>query len=228
MSSYSNNVIKFLEKENIEPNNLDVFYQATTHKSFNGHEGKTFNYEKLEFLGDSILDFVVSSYIFYKNKESSQGELTRYRSSIVQTETLSEISKKIGLLKLLRTGPGQMHEEVIESTKVQADIFEAMIGAIFVDQGLIKVKKFIEEHLLSKINENNDLFITDSKDPKTELQEHFQSFSRENISYIVEEKGNKLFEAKAVHDKIVYGVGQGSSKKEAETNAAKNALKKLK
>ncbi|WBP84139.1 ribonuclease III [Mycoplasmopsis edwardii] len=229
-NSYTQNILNFLKQEKIEAKNIEVFYQATTHKSFkhNKKDMRKVNYEKLEFLGDSVLDFIVSSHIFQNNRESSQGELTRYRASLVQTDTLSAISKKLGILKLIRTGPGQMKNEVLNSTKVQADVFEAMVGAIFVDQGFIEAKNFVDKHLLSQIKRNESLAISDHKDPKTELQEHFQSFSRENISYYVEERDNKTFEAKAMHDKKVYGIGTGLSKKEAEINAAKDALNKLK
>ncbi|CCP24525.1 ribonuclease III [Mycoplasmopsis cynos] len=226
MSSYESKILEFLKKEKIIPKKLEYFYQATTHKSFNRNDTKAYNYERLEFLGDAILSFIVSAHIFKKINEASQGELTRYRSSIVQTETLSELSKKLGLIKLLRTGPGQMYYEVTGSMKVQADVFEAILGAIFIDQGLLKAKEFVQKHLLSQIS-NKSLIISDHKDPKTELQEHFQSFSRENISYFVEEKENKTFEAKAIHNKNIYGIGCGTTKKEAETNAAKDALKKL-
>ncbi|WP_416374250.1 hypothetical protein [Mycoplasmopsis cynos] len=98
-----------------------------------------------------------------------------------------------------------MYYEVTGSMKVQADVFEAILGAIFIDQGLLKAKEFVQKHLLSQIS-NKSLVISDHKDPKTELQEHFQSFSRENISYFVEEKENKTFEAKAIHNKNIYGI----------------------
>ncbi|UWV93612.1 hypothetical protein ONA23_03695 [Mycoplasmopsis cynos] len=105
MSSYESKILEFLKKEKIIPKKLEYFYQATTHKSFNRNDTKAYNYERLEFLGDAILSFIVSAHIFKKINEASQGELTRYRSSIVQTETLSELSKKLGLIKLLRTDP---------------------------------------------------------------------------------------------------------------------------
>ncbi|TDV24328.1 ribonuclease-3 [Mycoplasmopsis mustelae] len=221
-------LLEFLDQENIVPKNLNWYMLATTHKSYNTNDKtKSLNYERLEFLGDSLLNFIASTYSFKKFRENSQGELTRWRASAVQTETLSAVSKRLGLLQMLRTGPGQMHNDVVESLKVQADVFEAMLGAIFVDQGLQVAWNFVQKHLL---NDENEMTISEGfssgKDPKTQLQEYFQSISKNNIHYVLEEN-NKLFTARAVHEDMVYGVGKGHSKKEAMIEAAKAALDKM-
>ncbi|VEU71156.1 ribonuclease III [Mycoplasmopsis glycophila] len=212
----------FFEIHKIEPKNKLTFIEALTHSSYNQNRK---NYEQLEFLGDAVLQFISSSYIYKKYPDLAQGFQTRLRAKAVCTETLSEISLEIGLIDLLKTGPGQMEKDVKESHKVQADVFESIVGAIYVDQGILKAKEFIAKYIYPVIDrvhsENN-------KDAKSQLQEYFQSFSKENISYITEQLPNKQFYAKAKHDKQIFGEGLGSTKKEAELAAAQDALSKLK
>ncbi|BBU47447.1 ribonuclease III [Mycoplasmopsis felis] len=226
--NHNQRLLEFLKKENITPKNLQTYILATTHKSYNiKDKTKLLNYERLEFLGDSLLAFVTAWTAFKKMPNHSQGELSRWKASAVQTETLSEVSKKLNLLPLLKTGPGQMKEDVINSPKVQADIFESMVGAICYDQGTNRAIQFIYDYLLNPNLEKDiiDNFST-HKDPKTELQEHFQSMTKNSVHYVLEEIEDKKFYAKVYHSGILYGEGIGHSKKEAETNAAKQALEK--
>lgn len=220
---------KFLETINIKPADITLYIKATTHKSFSNQDDQPsdVNYENLEFLGDSTLGFVVSSYILKTNPKISQGLLTRYRAVIVETKMLSMISQKLGLPELLRTGPGKMHQDVINSPKVQADVLEALIGAIYLDHGLSDAIMFIKKFILVEVKDKNLINLTDLKDPKTKLQELFQSMSKENVTYQTQELGHQEFEAKAIHEKNVYGSGKGRSKKEAESQAAQVALEKL-
>ncbi|MGZ9762107.1 ribonuclease III [Mycoplasma sp. 394] len=222
-------LIDFLINIGIQPNHIEFYELATTHKSYNTHDKtKLENYERLEYLGDSLLSFMIAIYAYKKFPNKSQGELSRWRASAVQTETLGAVSKNIGLLKFLKTGNGQMHTDVLDSPKVQADIFEAFLGAIYLDQGMSKAWWFVQKHLLaSNISVDGHHVFQSNKDPKTQLQEYFQSISKNNIHYIFEEK-DKLFIAKAVHEDMIYGIGSGASKKEATTNAARAALNKMK
>ncbi|WP_027121138.1 ribonuclease III [Mycoplasma leonicaptivi] len=226
------NIEEFLNKIALEPKNIYIFQEALTHRSFaNTSKKKNFHYDRLEFLGDAILDFIASVYVFKNNSSLNSGELSRLRSSIISTETLMQISDDLGLTDILRTGPGLTSQEVKNSPKVRADIFEAFLGAIFVDQGLSRSIEFVHKYLLNQNSQSRifDRFSQD-KDPKTELQEHFQSISKQNISYEIYEQdinNIKHFTAKAVHDGIIYGIGEGKSKKEAQNNAAKSALEKL-
>ncbi|MFU2193293.1 ribonuclease III [Mycoplasma sp. 4079] len=218
-----NSLKSFFQINNIQPIRTDYYLLAITHSSFN--RDKDDNYERLEFLGDSLLQFVSSNYIFRKYPELSQGHATRLRSTAVRTEALAKISNELGLLKILRTGPGKMRESVINSPKVQADVFEAMIAAIFLDQGFEKASQFIIKHISPIIDSvHND----ENKDPKGQLQEYFQSITKESITYQTDQLSDKRFLAKAKHDGVIYGEGVGLSKKEAETNAAIDALQKLK
>ncbi|WP_036452679.1 ribonuclease III [Mycoplasma buteonis] len=222
----SNSLTEFFDNHKITPNNTITYFEALTHSSFNrGDTSKIKNYEQLEFLGDAVLQFVSSSYIYLKYPELAQGYQTRLRAKAVCTETLSKISVEMGLIDLLKTGPGQMEKDVKDSHKVQADIFESMVGAIYVDQGIKKAQEFISQYIYPVIDE---VHLNNNKDSKTELQEYFQSFSKDNISYITEQLPNKQFKAKAIHDNQIFGSGIGNTKKEAELEAAKDALSKLK
>ncbi|SJZ47452.1 ribonuclease III [Mycoplasmopsis verecunda] len=224
------NLNDFLKEHNIEPKSLEPYILATTHPSYNRKEFD--NYERLEFLGDAVLQFLSSIFMYKAYPNLTQGPLTRLRSQAVGTDYLSHISKEIGLVDILRTGPGKMRDAVTASPKVQADIFESMVGAIYIDQGLQKTADFVYRYIKEQIIKLHD---GDNKDPKGILQEYFQSMSKESITYntiqltqVDENNPHPLFQAQAIHDNVIYGVGTGNSKKEAETNAALDALNKLK
>ncbi|MHA3839329.1 ribonuclease III [Mycoplasma sp. HF14] len=218
---------EFFDEHDIVPNSMEPFILATTHPSFNRQENN--NYERLEFLGDAILQFLTSSFMYKAYPNLPQGNLTRLRSQSVGTGYLSYVSREMGLIDILRTGPGKMREAVIASPKVQADSFESMVGAIYIDQGMKKAAEFVYRYLKERMIKLHD---EDNKDPKGVLQEYFQSMSKENIVYntiqLSQDNNHITFQAQAIHDNQIYGVGVGNSKKEAETNAAKDALKKLK
>ncbi|MCU4706371.1 ribonuclease III [Mycoplasma sp. CSL7503-lung] len=239
--SYAKKLIKwFIKNFYYVPNDIHYYILATTHKSFDPKdETKKTNYERLEFLGDAFLQLYTSDLIFKNFKNLSQGELTRLRADIVNTKTLAKASDKMKLINILRTGNGRMEEEVKNSLKVKADTFEAIVGAIYIDLGIEFASNFIFEHLIKenmehKVVNSNEKLVTDEnlmftteKDPKTQLQEYFQNIDKRNITYETKEENDKIFVAKAIKDGIVYGVGSGSSKKRAEIEAAKDALKKL-
>ncbi|MFV8468280.1 ribonuclease III [Mycoplasma sp. VS42A] len=220
---------QFLEEHNIVPNSYEPYILATTHPSYNrkGHN----NYERLEFLGDAVLQLLTSSFMYKAYPKLAQGELSRLRAKTVGTGYLSYISREIGLLDILKTGPGKMRDTVIQSAKVQADIFESMVGAIYIDQGLKVAADFAFRYLKERIINLHD---EDNKDPKGALQEYFQSTSKESITYNTiqiappDQFNHPSFQSQAMHDGQIYGVGLGVSKKEAETNAALDALAKLK
>ncbi|WP_406613978.1 ribonuclease III [Mycoplasma corogypsi] len=216
---------EFFELHEMQPKKSLLYIEALTHSSANKPPTKVDgrDYEKLEFLGDAVLQFLTSAYIYSKYSHLDSGAQTRLRAKVVCTEALSTISKELGLVDILKTGPGQMEKDVKESQKVQADIFESVIGAIYADLGISQAKKFAERYVFPIIdaehNENN-------KDAKTELQEFFQGFSKQSIQYVVESLPDRTFKAKVIHENKVFGEGYGLNKKEAELNAAKAALEK--
>ncbi|AKA50211.1 hypothetical protein VO56_03135 [Mycoplasmopsis gallinacea] len=215
----------FLFLNEIETSNIKLYQEAITHSSYLVNHRSVHSYEKLEFLGDAILQLVSSDYIFRKYNKLEPGYQTRLRANVVRTETLASITESLGLVELIRTGSGQMETDVKFSQKVRADVFEAIVAAVYLDKGFRFAAKFIGKYLFDIID---DIHGGHNKDSKTELQEYFQSVSKENIHYQVEQLSDGKFKAKAIHDKIIYGSGIGNTKKEAETQAATDALTKLK
>ncbi|MEA4115287.1 ribonuclease III [Mycoplasma sp. 744] len=219
---------EFLKKYNIEIKNFNYFQEALTHNSYIKFQAKNKNiknYQTLEFLGDSILQFLVSVFLYKNHNELEQGKLTLLRSKMVNTKNLNELSHELKLLDFLLTASGKMSIEVKKSEKVGADIFESLVGAIFLDQGLEKTINFLKQTLFPTVNKFN---VENLKDFKSQLQEYMQSFSKKTVNYQTISINNDHFEAKAIHNNNTYGVGIGKNKLEAEENAAKNALEKLK
>ena len=211
----------FLEKYHIIPNNLKLYEISLSHTSYaNEHKDKD-NYERLEFLGDAVLELVVSEYL-YKNYEENEGDMTKQRANYVCENANYEYMQKIGLYKYIKVGNG---EKCVKKAIV-ADIFEAFIGAIYLDQGFLKAKEFILEvitpYIISKTH-----FI---EDYKSILQEAMQTDKRSFDYVLINEEGpshDKTFTIVVKIDDVVYGKGVASSKKEACRLAAKEALEKL-
>ncbi|TQC54096.1 ribonuclease III [Mycoplasmopsis mucosicanis] len=214
----------FLQKYQISPKKLSDYIAAFTHPSFTRAYKKMTSetdYQSLEFLGDSILQFLSSKYLYEKYKGVSAGQLTLMRAKLVSTKNLCDLSKKMDLYSFLRTGPGLTKNDVLKSTKVGADIYESFIAALFLDQGVQKVYMFLCQTLFKTEFDTESL-----KDAKTAFQEYVQSFSRSSVTYQTQQHEN-YFIAKALHDNKLFGQGKGKNKLEAEENAAKVALEKL-
>lgn len=210
--------------------NKQLFEQVFIHRSYlNETTQKLESNERLEFLGDSILSFVVSSHIFSKYKTSKEGQLTSIRSVLTNTETLYEISRELGLGELLKLSRGEEASGGRKNKTILANTLEAVIGGIFIDQGLDPVKKFIEDNIISlaeKIIEAQGL-----KDPKSELQEKLQENLRESPAYkVIREEGpdhDKSYRIGVYIGEKLLSEGVGKSKQEAEKAAARNALDTL-
>ncbi|KKQ96898.1 MAG: ribonuclease III [Candidatus Levybacteria bacterium RIFCSPHIGHO2_02_FULL_39_36] len=207
-----------------------LFKQVFIHRSYlNETQENIESNERLEFLGDSILSFVVSSHIFIKHKDLKEGELTNIRSVLTNTETLYEISKELGLGQALKLSKGEEQSGGRENKTILADTLEAIIGGIYIDQGLEKASEFIEENILDKaegIIENKGL-----KDPKSKLQEELQEKYKISPSYItIKEEGpdhSKFYTIGVYLGEKLLAEGFGHSKQEAEKSAAKQALENL-
>ena len=209
-------------------NNKEYILEALTHSSYsNENKGYNFN-ERLEFLGDSILSIVISDYLFKKETELPEGELTKLRANIVCEESLSEVSKNIHLGKYMLLGKGEEATGGRERISILADALEAVIAAIYLDGGIKCAREFILTNMEKIINDSikGKIF----RDYKTCLQEVLQSNGENNIWYkLIEEKGpdhNKRFVMEVGINDTVLGVGEGKSKKDAEQVAAKCALDK--
>ncbi len=209
-------------------NNKDLLYNALTHGSYcNEVKGSSLeSNERLEFLGDAVLELVISEFLYKKYKDFSEGELTKMRAKIVCSNTLAEIALRLNIGEYIIMGKGEINQGGRKRKSILADSLEAIIGAIYLDNGLKKVKKFIFLHfkpIIQRINKE-DLYY----DYKTILQEKVQSEKKHELYYeLIKEEGpdhNKIFYVDVIINNKKYGTGQGKNKKEAEQNAAKEAL----
>lgn len=207
--------------------NKKLFDEAFTHRSYlNEAKVKISSNERLEFLGDSILSFVVSNYLYCQYPEFDEGTLTNLRSLLVNTKSLSEISSELQMGKLLRLSKGEEESMGRQNATLLENSFEAYVGALLLDQGLPAVLKFLEQVLFSKIEAlvNKKAF----KDPKSLLQEKVQARKQSSPIYrVLEETGPahaKTFRVGVYVNGKVLGVGHGKSKQIAEESAAKAAL----
>lgn len=197
-----------------------------THRSFLNESLETIeSNERLEFLGDSILSFVVSSYIYKKYPQLKEGELTNLRSSLTNTNTLYTVSSKLTLGKMLKLSKGEEVGGGRINRTILANTFEALIGGLYIDQGLEVASNFIEEVLLKDLSE---LALDNLKDPKSMLQEKVQQQYKSSPIYkTLKEEGpdhaKKYTVGVFVNDEQV-GQGLGNSKQEAEKQAAGDAL----
>lgn len=216
------------EKLGVSLTNKLLFYEALTHKSFlYFYPNYPYGYnERLEFLGDAILEFVVSLYLFKNYPNFKEGQLTLIRASLINRERLLELAEKLELEKLILKGPN-IDEKGLK--KVLSDSVEAIIGAFYLEKGLASVQKLVENFILEYLDEivKRGLY----KDPKSLLQEIFQDKFKTLPKYVVlKEEGpahqKKFLVGLFLEDKLM-SVGEGSNKQEAELRAAAKALKKI-
>lgn len=217
---------ELFQKLKITPKNLTLYNIAFSHSSYaNEHRAKK-DYERLEFLGDAVVDLVVADYL-YNNEQENEGEMTKVRASYVCENALYEYSTSLGLHRYLKVGHGEEHAGGKYKKAIVADIFEALVGAIYVDLGYATVRRVVLNIIVPYIR---DPKVTFFQDYKSALQEAVQTDKRSLYYDLVKEEGpshQKTFTMEVKIDGIVYGRGVGSSKKEAEQEAAKNALEKL-
>jgi len=211
-------------------NNKSLFDLAFTHRSYlNESNGHTESNERLEFLGDSILSFVVSTYIYEEFKEKKEGELTSLRSVLTNTETLYEVAKKLNLGENLKLSKGEEETGGRKSKTILANTYEAVVGAIYLDQGIEPAKKFIFETIIEEI----DSIVSSQglKDSKSALQEYMQESYKASPRYeVLEESGpdhDKIYTVGVFFEEKLLAKGDGKSKQEAEKKAAQNAMQKI-
>ena len=215
--------MEILKKLNIPYRDTKLYLRALTHSSF-ANENNTESYERLEYLGDAILEFIMSEYL-YETSDYAEGKMTKLRSHYVCENALYEYSLLLGLNEYIRFGNGQISDGKY-CKAIVADVFESFIAAMYLDIGIEEVKKFIYKHVVPLIETNALDFFNDYK---SMLQELVQT-DKKSLEYkIVDEYGpahQKTFSVVVKIDDIVYGSGTAGSKKEAEQLAAKDALKK--
>lgn len=215
------------EKLGFEFANIDYLVTALTHRSYVNEHKKSVNEhnERLEFLGDAVLELAVTDYL-YRNFTEAEGILTSWRSSLVRTESIGDAGAKLGYEPLLRMSRGEKNGSDRARQQILANAFEALIGAIYLERGYEDAEKFIAEHILSKLE--SILASGSWRDPKSHLQEVSQRVDGHTPVYkVLEEVGpdhDKVFTLGVyVGDKLM-GKGNGSSKQNAQQEAAKAAL----
>ncbi len=216
--------MKLLDKMKIIPNHIDLYETAFTHTSF-ANEENTVSYERLEYLGDAVLELIISEYL-YQNTTYEEGMMTKLRAHYVCETALYEYSIRLGLNEYLKLGHGEEQTGGKYRKAIVADIFESFVGALFLDQGIEVAKQFIYDTVIPCIEHQEFDFFSDYK---SQLQELVQTDQRSLTYHIIKEEGpahNRTFTATVEIDGIVYGTGIAHSKKEAEQEAAKDALKK--
>lgn len=225
------NLSKFEDTIRYSFNNIELLKKAFTHSSYANekHIEKYDNNERLEFLGDAILELVISDYIYKNYPKMPEGELTKLRAGTVCEVSLAEKARKINIGEFLMLGKGEEATGGRERDSILADTFEAVIGAIYLDGGIVSAKKYVLEQMESTISKINiSLNIIDCK---TRLQEEIQKLSKEPLHYeIINESGpdhSKVFTSAVKHGGAALGIGSGKSKKEAEQAAAAAALKEM-
>lgn len=213
---------EFLNSYGIIPNDIKLYGVAMSHSSYaNEHKDKK-NYERLEFLGDAVLELAVSEYL-YKNYEQNEGDMTKMRANYVCENANYEYMQKLNLIKYIKVGNGE-----VENIKkaIVADIFEAFIGAIYLDQGFEKAKEFVLNIVTPYILNKTYFF----NDYKSILQEAVQTDRKSLVYELIDESGPahaKSFTIAVRIDDVLYGKGTAGSKKEACQLAAKDTLEKL-
>ena len=214
---------ELFDRLNIKPKNLELYTTAFSHSSYVNENHIKSDYERLEFLGDAVLELVASDYL-YKTKTINEGEMTKLRASYVCENACYEYSKDLNLSKYIKVGHG---EEIDGGKVILADIFEALMGAIYLDLGFSTAKRVIDSIVIPYVEDPNILFFSDYK---SALQEYVQTKQKSLEYEVVLEQGpahNKLFTTVVKIDGIIYGKGSAGSKKEAEQEAARDALKIL-
>lgn len=203
---------------------------AFTHSSYvNEHrKEKIEDNERLEFLGDAVLEVTVSHYLFTKFPHMAEGQMTKMRAAIVCEPSLVDFAESVNFSRYVRLGRGEERAGGRTRPALLADVFESFIGALFLDQGLDKVVRFLERVVFPKIDAG---FFEQTVDYKTQLQEIVQKDRDVVITYtILDEKGpahSKAFEAIVAINQEKRGAGTGKTKKQAEQNAAKSAIQAL-
>lgn len=211
-----------------KPGNLMIYEVAFIHRSasFNLPSGQKINNERLEFLGDSVLDMILSDFLFEKYPKASEGFMTKIRSRIVNGDVLNQLAIEMGIDKLLVSNISSGHN----TKHLYGDAFEALIGAIFLDKGFKKTKKYFIKNVFENYLNLQTIVNTDN-DYKSMIFEWVQK-KKSNLVFSYNEEYDfvhkkSVFTTTLSIDKVEYGKGQGASKKEAEQDASRMAWEKL-
>ena len=230
-NTYDKQFAEFQENNGIQFADSKLLKQAFTHSSYvNEHRRKPYeDNERLEFLGDAVLELTVSKFLYLKYPMMSEGELTKLRAAIVCEPSLVSFANELNFGKYILLGKGEELTGGRTRPALLADVFEAFIGALFLDKGIETVYKFLEKNVFPKVDSGNFSYVMDFK---SQLQESVQRDNAGPLEYkILMEKGPahcREFVSVVLLNGIEIGTGSGRSKKAAEQHAAQMALEKLK
>jgi len=221
---------EFNHRIGLDFKNLALLTRALTHRSYiNENPDALEDNERLEFLGDAILDFIVASWLYHRYPEMAEGDLTLVRTALVRTEQLADFASMIDLGSALRLGQGEIVSGGRSRKALLCAGFEALIGGIYLDQGIEAVEEFFEPYIIQALS----VILVDGhpRDPKSLLQEWTQARGYESPVYITTNESGpdheKIFDVQVSVPGIITGNGKGNSKREASKLAAKQALDKL-
>lgn len=210
--------------------NINLLIRALTHRSYiNEHPEALEDNERLEFLGDAVLDFTVGAWLYQHYPEMPEGDLTRMRSALVHTEQLAEFAQQIELGNAMRLGHGENQAGGRNRTALLCDTFEAVVGAIYLSKGIEGVMDFILPFIRPAAE---DILLNHkTEDPKSKLQEWSQAQGLSTPTYVTQNMvgpdHDRIFDVAVVINGEIYGTGKGRSKQAAAKNAAQAALEKL-
>lgn len=222
-------IFDWLKENKINYQNKKLIENAFIHSSYvNEYKGDLVDNERLEFIGDAILQMWVSEKLYHLKENLVEGEMTTLRASLVCEAALVEYTKQLKLNRFLKLGSGEESSGGREKDSILADVFEAFLGAIYLDTNYRNVSKILDMVI---VFDNKSQIKQYNLDYKTKLQEYIQSDNRKGVSYhlleMIGPSNNPTFKIAVKTDDITLGIGSGNSKKRAEQNAAKDAFSKL-
>ena len=217
--------MKLLDDFNIKTDNMEIYDIAFSHSSYCNEHNLPRDYQRLEFLGDKVLDLIMSDYL-YNTTDYEEGKMTKIRSMYVCENALYEYANILNFKDYAKLGVGEEKNNVNNHKAIYADMFESFLGAVYQDQGYLKAKEIVYSVAIPFIEKTPEVFFMDYK---SRLQELVQT-DKKSIKYVlVNEQGpahDRLFTTNVIVDNVVLGTGTAKSKKEVEQNAAKSALEK--
>lgn len=222
-------IFDWLDSMNIACQDKKLIETALVHSSYvNEHKAYTEDNERLEFMGDAVLQLWSTNKLFRLTPALSEGQMTTLRAQLVCEEALAQYSRQLGLGKYLKLGVGEEKTGGRERDSILADMFEALLGSVFLDQGMPAVDLILNKVLTPAITQPKSEKVIDYK---TKLQEYIQSDSRKTVHYqtvnVSGPSNNPEFEVVVMLDEITLGRGKGNSKKRAEQMAARDAFEKM-
>ncbi len=218
--------MNLFEKFGIITENEHLYEVAFTHASYSSAHDLDYNYERLEYLGDSVLSLIVSEYLYKKYPNYEEGKLTKLRANYVCQAALIYYSHELHLIDYLRMSEDEYSFSSNEVLSITADIFESFLGAIFLDQGMEFAKEYLSKYIFKYIDDEKVFFA----DYKSAIKEYGDMENVEVHYEVLDEQGvphDKLFTMSIIIDGEEMGIGEGKNKKEAEQAAAKVAIEKL-